>query len=211
MAISNFTELKTAIGTWLDRTDISDVATDLIKICESDLNSRIRARCMRAHSTITPSQVYDYVDLPSRFLEVISFTTDTGSQVKRVGMDEIQNRRYCASAGRPAFFDITSRIEFDKVSDGAYAFVLYYYKSLDIATDTTNDILSKYPNVYLYGSLLAAAPYLKQTDQLQVWVTLYNQGIDQVNNTENRDYKPAQFELPFGDADSYMFDINRGY
>ena len=35
MAISNYSELKTAIASWLDRTDLTDIIPDFIALAET--------------------------------------------------------------------------------------------------------------------------------------------------------------------------------
>ena len=41
MALSNYTELKTAIANWLNRSDLtSEISDDFIKLTEADFNSK---------------------------------------------------------------------------------------------------------------------------------------------------------------------------
>ena len=52
---------------------------------------------------------------------------------------------------------------------------LWYYARLNPLNNTTstNWALSRYPDLYLYGSLLHSAPYLKADDRIQVWEGAY--------------------------------------
>ena len=47
MALSTYTELKTAIANWLNRSDLTDeISDDFIKLVEADYNSKLRVRKM---------------------------------------------------------------------------------------------------------------------------------------------------------------------
>jgi len=45
MALSTYTELKTSIANWLNRSDLTDeISDDFIKLVESEYNSKLRIR-----------------------------------------------------------------------------------------------------------------------------------------------------------------------
>lgn len=52
---------------------------------------------------------------------------------------------------------------------------LWYYARLTPLNNTTstNWVLSRYPDLYLYGSLLHSAPYLKADERIPVWEAAY--------------------------------------
>lgn len=52
---------------------------------------------------------------------------------------------------------------------------LWYYRAVTRigTTATTNWVLTKYPDLYLYGSLVHSAPYLKADERIQVWEAAY--------------------------------------
>jgi hypothetical protein len=53
---------------------------------------------------------------------------------------------------------------------------LYYYARLPAlnTTTTTNWVLTRYPDLYLYGSLIHSAPYLKADDRIALWDSIYS-------------------------------------
>ena len=54
MALSTYTELKSAIANWLNRSDLtSEISDDFIVLTEADLNAKLRIRQMHAQTTIT--------------------------------------------------------------------------------------------------------------------------------------------------------------
>ena len=54
-----------------------------------------------------------------------------------------------------------------------------YYKKLDTLSDsnTTNTILTNYPELYLYGALAESAPFIMQDERINVWGTLYKEAL----------------------------------
>ena len=47
MALSTYTELKTAIANWLNRSDLTDeISDDFIKLVESEYNAKLRIKAM---------------------------------------------------------------------------------------------------------------------------------------------------------------------
>ena len=72
MAISTFTELKTSIANWLNRTDLTDeIADDFIKLTEADYNAKLRIRQMEQIDTVTIDEETETV--PTGFISVRSF------------------------------------------------------------------------------------------------------------------------------------------
>ena len=52
MALSTYTELKTAIANWLNRSDLTDeISDDFIKLVESEYNAKLRVKAMHNSKT----------------------------------------------------------------------------------------------------------------------------------------------------------------
>ena len=72
MALSTYSELKSAIANWLNRTDLTDeIADDFIKLTEADFNAKLRIRAMEQIDTITIDSETETV--PTGFIAVRSF------------------------------------------------------------------------------------------------------------------------------------------
>jgi uncharacterized Rmd1/YagE family protein len=54
MALATYSDLKTSLANWLNRTDLtSEISGDFIVLAEKDFNSKLRVRKMIAQSSIT--------------------------------------------------------------------------------------------------------------------------------------------------------------
>ena len=65
----------------------------------------------------------------------------------------------------------------------SYTAELTYCKRVPALSDTatTNWLLTLHPDAYLYGSLLQAAPYLKNDERLQTWGTIFTTIISDIS------------------------------
>ena len=72
MALSTYSELKSSIANWLNRSDLTtEIANDFIVLTEKDFNSKLRIRKMINQTTLTLNA--ETVSLPSGFLQVRDF------------------------------------------------------------------------------------------------------------------------------------------
>lgn len=205
--ISDYTELQSAVGNWLHRADLTSRIPEFIALGEAKLNRRLRAKEMQATEIVTTSTVNDYVALPTSFMEVISFNDDLGESLKEVDLDQLDRLSYLAEASRPEYFNINSRIDFERISDTAYNFSMSYWKRLDIATDLTNLVLTRNPDLYLMSAMLQAEPYMKNDSRIQTWIVQLDEAIRELNRQAGRNIKKLMTDIP----SNGVFDINRGY
>jgi hypothetical protein len=50
----------------------------------------------------------------------------------------------------------------------------------------TNWLLTSSPDIYLYGALLQAAPYLQDDARIQTWATLYERALNDLRTADDR-------------------------
>lgn len=206
MAITTYAELQTAASNWLHRDDLTTRIPEFITLGEARLNRELRSRDQITSATVNPSQVNAYVSLPTGWNETVSFNDDLGEPMEEVAVEHLEDLRYSTSGARPRYYAITSRIEFERVADSAYNYTMQYYKNLDLATDLTNNVLTKHPDVYLYATLLASAPFLKDDNRIMVWEQTLQSVLRSINNKDSRTKRELRTE--FGGE---SFNIIRGY
>ena len=89
-------------------------------------------------------------------------------------------RRRDSTTGKPSYFTVRNEIEFDKSPDSSYSGEIVYYKAETALSDanTSNNILSRAPDAYLYGALLASAPFLMNDERIAIWAGLYRETVE---------------------------------
>ena len=83
---------------------------------------------------------------------------------------------------------IGNSFQFLPVPDTAYSATLTYYQKIPrlSATNLTNWLIAKAPDIYLYGALINSAPYLKEDGRIQTWATYYQGAIDALSTEDDR-------------------------
>ena len=64
-----------------------------------------------------------------------------------------------------------------------------YYRKFDAlsTTITTNVMLTDNPDVYLYGALLEAEPFIKNDSRIQIWGTSFYKAIQDIQDQDSKD------------------------
>ena len=161
MALDTYANLKTTVRKWTRRNDIDTFIDDVIDICEAEIYGNevepLNVRELEERATAVASTSSRYVALPTRYLSMrrLNITTTNTTEVEQRAPGALIIK---TGSGRPRYFSATSQIEFDKQPDAAYALEMLYFKKPAAlsSSNTTNDILTNYPNIYLHGCAWAA-------------------------------------------------------
>jgi hypothetical protein len=190
MALTTYSELKTSIGDWLNRSDLTSAIPDFISLAEAQIERNLRTRQMIVRSTAYITT--EYAATPDDFLETKSFKLNTNppTPLQFETIDSMDNLSvvYTAS-GKPAYFSVVgNQFRFVPIPDTSYTGELTYYAKLSklSASNTTNWLLTAAPDVYLYGALMQAAPYLQDDARITTWAALYKNGLEEVKTSDDR-------------------------
>lgn len=175
MAITNYGELKSAVGDFLNRSDLTAVIPTFIDFAEADFNRNLRVRQMvsRAEATIDTR----FSAVPADFLEAKDLVIVTGIPVTPLQfvtqqeMAQIRNREVTA-AGKPQYFTVVGgQFEVAPTPDSEYSLEMAYFAKMDalVEDSDTNWLLTDYPDLYLYTALTHSAPYLRDDERIAIW------------------------------------------
>lgn len=212
MAISTYAELQTAVGNWLHEDTLTTIIPDFITIGEATLNRKLRLRDMEATASVNTNTTTRYATLPADFSEIIDLTIfDEGypQVINNIPLAQINSYDQSQTC-RPVAYAISSNIIYSHISDQVYTATLRYYSKLDIATDTTNFLLTSYPDIYLYSALVAAAPYIHDDGRISTWATLLNTAIGEVNRLDGRNRSKSNLVIDAGLRQPYNANILLG-
>ena len=191
MALTTYTELKTSIGDWLNRADLTSVIPDFISLAEAQVERTLRTRQMIVRANASFDAQYGAV--PSDFLETKSLkltSTNPETPLSFLSIDALDNEasKFTAS-GKPKFFGVVGgQFRIVPTPDATYTTELTYYAKLTKLSSSvaTNWLLTANPDIYLYGSLLQAAPYLQDDARIQTWATLYERALNDSQTADDR-------------------------
>lgn len=192
--ITDYTTLQTAVTEYLardqDTTLIARIPT-FIQLFEAKMNRLLFTRQMEQRSTTTVDTTSDepeFISLPSDFQSMrrIRLSSVTGKPhldfMSGTQLDELRYTRGNAT-GQPQFFTIFGdEIELAPTPDDDYTIEMVYRQNVPaLASNDTNWLLLAAPDIYLYGALLEAAPYLQNDDRIATWGAGLSTALDGLN------------------------------
>jgi hypothetical protein len=173
--ISNYSTLKSTIADYLNRADLTSQIETFIQFAEADMNTRLRCREQIVRAEATSSA--EYVQLPADWLEAINLHIVGGQQPLRyITLDEadIVNKEQLYVG--PHYYSLMNgAIEIVPAPAEDIDIEMIYYAKIPALSDqnTTNWLLTKAPDVYLYGALTHAAPFLMDDQRIPVFAQIY--------------------------------------
>lgn len=189
MAFSSYTDLQSQIATWLARDDLTAYIPDFITLFECAAARRLKVRLQETTTTLTP--VSGVATLPADYLGVrsVTWTGDPRIDLDYVHPSLVTFYNPSQSSGTPTRYTISgTNLTVDQADDTDLS-VIYYAKSAAVS-GTLNSIFSRYPDVYLFGSLCEAGSFNKDVDAALLW----KQRRDEVF----REIELANFNEPSG-------------
>lgn len=198
MALSNYTDLKSSIANWLNRSDLTtEISGDFIALAEADFNAKLRIRQMEQIDEITINA--ETITVPTGFISVRSLYILSGStkyNVEYITPANLFKTKGSSTSGLPRVYsiesdDATESFRFAPTPDTSYTGYLQYYKAFDNLSDSvaSNYILSAHPAIYLYGSLYHASNFLGGIDPNQTaqWMNMYSMALERCENNDRQD------------------------
>jgi hypothetical protein len=192
MAISNYSELKSAIADWLDRTDLTDSIPDFITLAEARHKRDFKLRRMETRVTANTIADTEYYTLPDQYVAMrnIQLNTDPKTSLEYLTPEQM-DRIYAGSMkGKPRAYSIIGNdIQLRPIPDSAYEIEILYFKHFTALSDSapTNEMLTNHPDIYLYGSLVEAEPYLQNDKRIQTWSSFYDRAKKDIIDSNERD------------------------
>lgn len=209
MALANYTDLTSAIAGWLARDDLTSRIPDFVTLAEAKFNRVLLHPQMETRTTLTVDTNLaspEFLDLPSDFQTMRSVRLSGVVGKPRLGFmvqTQMDDYRYSVDnvAGQPVYFSIVGdEIELAPTPNEDFDVQLVYRRNIpSLETNSTNWLMTLAPDLYLYGSLLEAAPYMQNDERIAVWGAALQAVIDQLNvhgERQTANSGPSTISLP---------------
>lgn len=213
MAINTYATLVSAATEYLARDqDATLIARipDFITLAEAKFNRVLLHPKMEVRSTAvvdTASTDPEFISLPSDFqtMRRIRLSGVTGKpRLQFMSQTQLEDYRYSIDnvTDQPVYFAIVGdELELAPTPNEDYTLEMVYRANIPAltSTNTTNWLLTLAPDLYLYGTLLESAPYMKEDERIAVWSAGVQSAIDQLNSHGERQSAnsgPSDITLP---------------
>jgi hypothetical protein len=215
MAIGTYSQLKTAIETWMARssdTEISGNATDLVTLAEDRLNRDLPLRVNYTDTTLTGTAGSRALTLPSDFYEPVALWLTTFSVRTMLTPFIAGNVEVTTTRGTPQAWCINGTgIDLDILCDQAHTFLFRYRKSFALSDSaTTNWLLTNHPSVYLQACLLEAELLAKDWEAAAIRESILTKMIDAIAWKDARNLALAPLATDAALVGNTGFNINTG-
>jgi len=209
-AFRNYQELRDAIANWLNRSDLSDYIPLFIALAEAKIRRKLRRTTFRS----TIYLVGDTVALPAdvaelRSIGVLPTLSTNGYQPVDIltPAEYVEKRaKLWHDRSRPRYACIFGgEIHFTPIPRDPCAIEIVYFTVLPPLSESapTNRVLTEAPDLYLYGALLEAEPFLEHDERAPLWERRFEAAIAELNSAReqeeyNASLRPVRLPVVFG-------------
>lgn len=210
MALSNYTDLQTAVAQWMKRSDVASKVPDYITLAEKKIVKLAKLRTNEPEVTLVGTPGVATIALPSDFESVIGLWDTTDDPRTQVIQTLPEALPVDAAPNTPDFFAIDGEnIRFECPLDSAYTYAFRYRQKFSLSdSNPTNYVLTEYPDVYLYGALVEGFMEVFDQQNAVMWQERFKSALDLMISAEGARNKKVALRTDVQSA--ARFDINRG-
>ena len=183
MAITTYTELKSAITDYMARSDLTGNVEDFIALAEARLNRLLKM--VETDTTLTGTAASRRIDISSLSLiqPIALFAVSNGDEVE-ISRKPDGSFAYDDTAGLPSFYGLDgTNIDFDRPLDQAYTFRFRYQGRFALSDAApTNKLLTENPDVYLSASIVWGSIYIKDASQAAGFKSILDEFVTETKN-----------------------------
>ena len=192
MAISTYSELTTAVANWLDRDDLTLRIPEFIALAEAKFNRTLRLRSMEAKYTANTVAGQRNLALPTGYIQMRNFQVNTSPLTTLSYVTpEIYDRIWGGStSGTPKFYTIlANEISLGPIPASVQEVEMLFYKNFENLSSVvaTNWLITNAPDVYLYGAMMQAEPFIMNDERVPMWKMALDEGISSLQEQDNKD------------------------
>ncbi|MDO8533289.1 MAG: hypothetical protein Q7S17_00910 [Xanthobacteraceae bacterium] len=184
MAITTYAQLKTAMENWSERTDFSAREAEFIALGEAEIKRDLarfglRLREMVTRTSLTPSS--GAATLPTDFMTMITVQARESAprRLEYKTQDWLDEAYPDGDSSPPSFYTlIGGSLYMYPLTTSDIRITYYAYPAALSDAATTNWLLTKYPDVYLWASLKQAEIWASNVDGVAKYNGLYTGALE---------------------------------
>ena len=191
MALDSYTNLIKTVTDYSHRGDLGAKMDDFILLAETEMLSNpegsLKLNLGEKVSTASTVTTTRYLALPDGFESSRKFSITLDGSIAGLEYRTPDQMVIRDDTGLPFFFTIrNNEIEFDIVPDAAYTVTMTHFAEFTglSSSNATNIVLTKYPNIYLFGVLRQIFVYSQDSEQEQRYTENFLIAIESANIKE---------------------------
>ena len=180
MALSTYTELQASVLSWMNRPDLSAQVPDFVALAEARINDDLRVSQMLTTAALSTVANVQTVALPTDWLAFKALSV-SGEPLVYLPADRIRAQADGGTREPDSYAIEGDDLLLSQTPDAVYTIDTVYYAkipALASAVGGVNWLLTKYPNIYLYGALVSACQFTMNDERANYWGGLYSSAIE---------------------------------
>lgn len=175
LAFGTYSELIAAINDWLDRSDLSGAAPQMIALCEARLRRELNPLFSETSVDVTVTQGVGSLPDDCDIIRLIEYN---GGELEQVSA---QHGRQFRDSDAPRVWTLeANQIKTWPATDCTIT-VLYQPKLVALnESNPTNQLLAEHPDLYFFGALLFAHGYVSNDPRAATFKALWDECIAEV-------------------------------
>lgn len=179
MSFNTYGELKVSVATWLNRKDLTDNIPDFISLAETRIFRFLRSPSNEVGTDYMPALDDTSIVIPNDLLE-LKLLVINGETYKFISYDYlIQNK--LALADTRVFSRIQNNFIFPFSFKGTEQVTMIYWQDQSGFNEDSDfsATLRTAPDLYLFGALLEAEPFIKDDERIPIWNAKYDKALEE--------------------------------
>lgn len=184
--ITSYATLQTAIADYLARSDLTTFLPNFTQAWEEDFLREPLNWASWMEADLSETITGGVAGVPDDYLglRIAYISGQNSAPLKRISLDQLYQRYpRSSSSGVPCYIARNgANFQFGPIPSDGGSLVGTYYAKPDPIRTTSNFLLTDCPDLCLYGSLLAAEPFLKNDARVALWQAMYERQLASYRN-----------------------------
>lgn len=207
--VTNYGTLKQAAADWLARSDLTPYMDQLVQFAEAEIYNDPELRLRQMETAFEGFiDIEGQMELPAGYLELKLAYLDRSPKVflercepdfiyetygtRHVGQAPLSESStgFASGTGTPKYIAREGQYFIFGPSPAAgYSVKGVYHKRFDafVSDSDTNWLLTHHPDLFLYGTLRQAEPFIKNDGRLRLWDDMYQKARARVRGSDRRE------------------------
>lgn len=188
MALGTYDDLIAQVISWSKRADLAAQMPDFVKLAETRIRALVKPTMLEQTVSLSTTAGSSTVPAPDGMLEPIALWVVRDGGWRQLSQLPANAMPYSDNATAPYYFAISGdNIVFPAPADAVYELRLraapFYSLSPDVQT---NLVLQKYPDLYLFSTLLEVATWSFDEMGVPRWEARFKEAVKRANRQEAR-------------------------
>jgi len=184
MALDSYANLKLEVAAFMARSDLTTQIDSFIDLFEAWANRNLRVRQMENEAYATAAE---YLPLPQDYvgLRDVQVQSTPRRQLQYVTPEYADMAAADGTTGEPSYYTIVGgQMRLVPSPSSADDVRISYWQSITPldGTNTTNWLLTEYPDSYLYGSLFHARGYMPDESRAAFVKGMWDQVVAEIQS-----------------------------